>query len=241
MNMQVKEFSRLTGVSVRTLHYYDEIGLLKPAAVAEHSGYRYYDKASLLRLQEILFYRELDFSLKTICEILASPNYDKTAVLSEQKALLTMKKERLEKLIAAIDGALKGENVMNAFDKSEYTKHQEEVKAKWGGTKAYAEYEEKSREYTGKRYASLAAGMDSVMGEFACCMRSGAAPDSAEAQTLVKKLQEYISGNFYTCTDQILAGLGQMYVGDERFKSNIDKHGDGNAEFISKAIEIYCR
>ena len=118
MNMQIKEFARLTGVSVRTLHYYDEIGLLKPACVDAHTGYRYYDEHSLLRMQEILFYRELDFSLKSISEILSSPNYDKQMALREQKKLLTLKKERLERLIAAIDSAAKGETVMDVFDNS---------------------------------------------------------------------------------------------------------------------------
>ena len=106
--MQIKEFADFTGVSVRTLHYYDEIGLLRPAFVDRATGYRFYDENSLLRMQEILFYRELDFSLKSIGEILSSPNYDKSKALNEQKQLLTLKKERLERLISAIDGAVKG-------------------------------------------------------------------------------------------------------------------------------------
>ena len=120
--MQIKEFAEFTGVSVRTLHYYDEIGLLSPAYVDEQTGYRFYDENSLLRMQEILFYRELDFSLKSIKEILASPNYDKNKALIEQKNLLILKKERLERLISAIDGAMKGENIMEAFDNSEFEK-----------------------------------------------------------------------------------------------------------------------
>ena len=112
MKMQIKEFAKFTGVSVRTLHYYDEIGLLVPACVDAHTGYRYYDEDSLLRMQEILFYRELDFSLKSIGEILSSPNYDMNKALKEQKALLILKKERLERLISAVDDAMKGESVM---------------------------------------------------------------------------------------------------------------------------------
>jgi DNA-binding transcriptional MerR regulator len=105
--MQIKEFAEFTGVSVRTLHYYDEIGLLVPAFVDGSNGYRYYDESSLLRMQEILFYRELDFSLKSIGKIISSPNYNKNKALKEQKYLLTLKKERLERLISAIDGAVK--------------------------------------------------------------------------------------------------------------------------------------
>ena len=138
--MQIKEFAEFTGVSVRTLHYYDEIGLLKPACVDGFTGYRYYDENSLLRMQEILFYRELDFSLKSIGEILSSSNYDKNKALKEQKHLLMLKKERLERLISAIDGAVKGENIMRAFDNSEFEKHKAEAKEKWGQTPAYKEH-----------------------------------------------------------------------------------------------------
>ena len=120
MKMLIREFADFTGVSVRTLHYYDEIGLLKPAFVDRATGYRYYDENSLLRMQEILFYRELDFSLKSIGKIISSPNYDTRKSLEEQKILLTLKKERLERLIASIDDAMRGANVMRAFDNSEF-------------------------------------------------------------------------------------------------------------------------
>ena len=237
MNMQIKEFAAYTGVSVRTLHYYDEIGLLKPAFVDRTTGYRYYDNTSLLRMQEILFYRELDFSLKRIGEILSSPHYDKTAALQEQKQLLILKKERLERLISAIDGASKGENVMNAFDKTKIEGYKQEAKARWGDTAAYTEYTEK---VAGKNEVDLFAGMESILAAFAACKAQGNVPSSPAAQELVEKLQNYISNNFYTCTKEILAGLGQMYTADERFKTNIDKHGEGTAEFISTAITHYC-
>ena len=129
---------------------------------------------------------------------------------------------------------------MNVFDNSEFETYKAEAKQKWGGTEAYAEYAEKSKAYSQEKNKSLVDGMESILGEFAICVKSGAAPDSASAQALVKKLQDYITEHFYTCTNQILAGLGQMYVADERFKNNIDKHADGTAEFISEAIRIYC-
>ena len=238
--MQIKEFAEFTGVSVRTLHYYDEIGLLTPAFVDRSTGYRFYDENSVLRMQEILFYRELDFSLKSIGEILSSPNYDKAKALNEQKHLLTLKKERLERLISAIDGAVKGENVMNAFDSSEFEKYKAEAKEKWGKTGAYKEHAERTRNYSKQKWNELAEGMDHIMAEFAVCMREVEAPDSAEAQNLVKTLQNHISENYYHCTDEILEGLGRMYVADERFKNNIDKHADGTAAFICEAIEVYC-
>lgn len=240
MKLQVAEFAKFTGVSVRTLHYYDEIGLLKPSSVDPYTGYRYYDEESLLRMQEILFYRELDFSLKSIQGIVSSPNYDKIKALKEQKQLLKLKKERLERLIRAIDGAMKGENVMNAFDNSEFEAYRAEAQEKWGKTKAYQEYTEKSKHHNKEKQNSLTQGMDQIMAQFAVCKAGGAVPSSAEAQSLVKKLQSHISEHYYNCTNEILAGLGQMYVADERFKNNIDRHGNGTAVFISEAIQAYC-
>ena len=240
MKMQIKEFAEFTGVSVRTLHYYDEIGLLTPAFVDRATGYRFYDENSLLRMQEILFYRELDFSLKSIKDILSSPKYDKNRALKEQKHLLTLKKERLERLISAIDGAVKGENIMKAFDNSDFEKHKAEAQEKWGNTDAYKEHEEKTKNYSKQKWNDLTEGMDRMMAEFALCMKRGAEPASSEAQNLVKCLQNHITENYYLCTNEILAGLGQMYVGDERFKNNIDKHADGTAEFICEAINVYC-
>ena len=238
--MQIKEFADFTGVSVRTLHYYDEIGLLMPAFVDKTTGYRFYDEKSFLRMQEILFYRELDFSLKAIREILSSPNYDKSKALNEQKQLLTLKKERLERLISAIDGAVKGENVMTAFDNSEFEKYKVEAQEKWGNTSAYKEHTEKTKNYSKQKWDTLAKDMDCIMADFAVCMKNGETSDSDEAQSLVKKLQNHITENYYLCTNEILSGLGQMYVQDERFKNNIDKHADGTATFICEAIVVYC-
>ena len=241
LKMQIKEFADFTGVSVRTLHYYDEIGLLTPAFVDRSTGYRFYDEKSLFRMQEILFYRELDFSLKSIRELLSSPNYDKNKALNEQKHLLTLKKERLERLISAIDGAVKGENIMKAFDNSEFEKYKAEAKEKWGKTDAYKEHAERTKNYSKQQWNDLTEGMDHIMAEFAVCMRKVERSDSAEAQNLVKMLQNHITENYYICTNEILAGLGQMYVADERFKNNIDKHADGTATFICEAIQVYCR
>ena len=241
MKMQIKEFAQFTGVSVRTLHYYDEIGLLKPSHVDKSTGYRYYDEQSLLRMQEILFYRELDFPLKSIEEILSSPNYDKTQALKDQKKLLILKKERLDNLISAIDGAMKGENVMKAFDNTEFEKYKAEAREKWGNTKAYQEHAEKTKSYSKDKWNDLAAGMDAIMGQFAESMKHGDTPDSDAAQDLVKALQSHITEHYYHCTKEILFGLGQMYVADDRFRQNIDKHADGTAAFICQAITTYCK
>ena len=241
MKMQIKEFAALAGVSVRTLHYYDEIGLLKPAQVDPQTGYRYYSGASLLRMQEILFYRELDFSLKSIGEILAAPNHDTRRALQEQKQLLTLKKERLEKLISAIDGAMKGENVMNAFDSSRLEAYKAEAREKWGNTDAYKEYAQKTEGRTKEGWQAAADGMGEIFAGFAACKNAGHGADSPAAQALVKQLQQHITENFYTCTPQILAGLGQMYTADPRFAANIDRQGEGTADFASRAIAAFCR
>lgn len=241
MKMRIQEFARLTGVSVRTLHYYDEIELLVPACVDKDTGYRYYDQASLLRMQEILFYRELDFSLKSIGQILSSPNYDTKQSLSEQRNLLILKKERLERLISAIDHAMKGENVMSAFDNSKFDAYKAEARQRWGNTDAYREHAERTKNYSKTKWNELAGEMNEIFAEFALCMKNGETPDSAEVQNLVKALQDHITGNYYPCTNEILASLGQMYAADERFRSSIDGNGDGTARFVSEAIEAYCK
>ena len=235
--MQIKEFAEQIGVSVRTLHYYDEIGLLKPSEVDAQNGYRFYDERSLERMQEILFYRELDFSLKTIAQILSSPDYDKQQALTRQRKLLLAKKERLERLIDALDSMEKGEGFMKPNNEYEdlKNKYAEEVRQRWGSTDAYKESQQRNTDFS--QAASL---LDAVFEEFAELDRSGISPDNEAAKIQVEKLQRCITDNFYTCTNEILAGLGQMYAADVRFKNYIDKHGVGTAEFVSQCINSYC-
>lgn len=241
MKILIKDFAELTGVTVRTLHYYDKIGLLKPSFTDKNNHYRYYDKNSLERMQEILFYRELGFSLKSISEILSSPDYNKNEVIKKQKYLLTLKKQRLEKIISALDTLeQKGEiNMKNTFDNTKFqtavSEFQEEAKSRWGNTSAYKEFQ--SKNISNETFADF----DNIFSEFAKCMKEGFSPSDTETQTLVKKLQDFITANFYTCTNEILAGLGQMYVCDERFRNNIDKHGKNTAQFVSDAIAIFCQ
>lgn len=245
MLLQIKEFAELTGVSVRTLRYYDEIGLLKPCRVDEWTGYRFYDEASLERMQEILFYRELDFPLKRIPAILASPAYDKQTALAAQRQLLLLKKERLERLIAALDDTMEGNSIMKALEKDTYEstrrQYEAEAKEKWGNTAAYREYEEKTAEKTEETRQDAASGMEAIFERFAECVRCGADPADEAAQKLVEALQAHITEQYYACTDEILASLGEMYTADERFRQNIDRHAPGTAAFVSAAIAAYCR
>ena len=241
MKMLIKDFAELTGVTVRTLHYYDKIGLLKPSFTDKNNNYRFYDENSLERMQEILFYRELDFSLKTISDILSSPDYNKHEAVKKQKHLLTLKKQRLEKIISALETLEnKGEiNMKNTFDNSKFenavNQFKHEVQSRWGNTSAYKEFQ--SKNIPNDTFADF----DNIFSEFADCMKKGFSPSCKEVQTLVQKLQNFITDNFYTCTNEILAGLGQMYILDERFKNNIDKHGKNAAQFVSDAIKIFCQ
>ena len=242
--MKISDVARLTGVTVRTLHYYDEIGLLKPSEVTQ-AGYRVYNDADLEVLQQILFFRELDFSLEDIRKIMQNPAYKKEIALRKQKELLLQKRSRLDSLIALVDKTLKGEQDMSfrQFDtaKIEETKkkYAEEAKQRWGDTSAYAEYEKKSRSYSDAQQNMLDGEGAGILSEFG--QNRSLAPDSAQAQALVKKWQAYITSHYYTCTKEILSCLGQMYVGDARFTQHIDQYGAGTAACMAAAIEIYTR
>ena len=242
--MRVSEVAKLTGVTVRTLHYYDEIGLLKPSRLTE-AGYRLYDRNDLEVLQQILFFRELDFSLREIRLIMENPDYDRENALRKHRELLLQKRGRIDGLIALVDETLKGETdtSFKEFDQTEMERTRKEyaaeVKQRWGATDAYAEYEEKTGSYDDPRWKLLNGEGADILKAFGENRRLD--PGSGEAQALVKRWQDHITANFYACTKPILACLGEMYIGDERFTRNIDKNGEGTALFMATAIEIYCR
>lgn len=245
MKMSVKDFSVYSGVSVRTLHYYDEINLLKPDFIDTENGYRYYSERAAERMLEIHFLKELDFSLKEIAAIISSPDYDKKEAFRKQKKLLTIKKERIEGLISALEEAEKGGIPMKEFNNSEFDKvkaqYADEVKARWGSTAAYKESEKKAASMTGGEKQNALDGMSFIMAEFSEVMNKGFSPESETVQSLCRKLQQFITDNFYTCTMEILSGLGEMYVLDGRFKESIDKNGNGTAEFIRDSLRVYCK
>ncbi|MCI9405652.1 MAG: MerR family transcriptional regulator [Oscillospiraceae bacterium] len=238
----VNEVSRLTGVSVRTLHHYDAIGLLKPAAVTE-AGYRLYDDAALLRLQQILLFRELEFPLQEIKGILESPNFDRNRALEQQITLLTLKKEHMENLIDLARGIqLIGVNKMDftAFDTSKIDAYAAEAKASYGQTAEYQEFLQKSQGRTKEDDQRLSVQMMAIFTEFGG-MR-GYSPASEQVQAQVKKLRDFIDAHFYSCSDAMLLGLGRMYAGGGRLTEGIDEvGGEGTAEFIYQAIEICCQ
>lgn len=229
----VKEVSQLTGVSVRTLHHYDAIGLLKPTRITD-SGYRLYDDTALRRLNAILLLRELEFPLKEIGQILDSPGFDPISALEDQIRLLELKREHLDRVIAHARSIQKtGVIPLNfkPYDTTEQERYAAEAKERWGNTKAYQEYEQRGKQ-------SAEDAMMDIFREIGQLRELS--PDAPEAQALVQKLQNHITASYYTCTRQILSGLGQMYAADDRFRANIDAAGgEGTAEFAAKAIEIY--
>ena len=240
--MTVQKVSRLTGVSIRTLQYYDRIGLLHPTEYSD-AGYRLYDDAALETLQQILLFRELEFPLKDIRKIIESPDFDRGKALEQQIELLTLKKEHIENLIDLARGIkLLGVRHLkfDAFDTKKIDEYAAQAKASWGNTPAYKEFEEKSKGRTKEQDRDISLGMMDIFAEFGAIRTTD--PASEEAQALVKKLQGYITENFYTCTDEILNGLGKMYSGGGEFTKNIDNYGgEGTAEFAHQAIEIYCK
>ena len=238
----VKEVSRISGVSVRTLHHYDAIGLLKPSRITE-AGYRLYDDAALGRLKNILLLRQLRFSLKEIGRILDAPGYDPMQALDHQIRLLELQRKQLDRLIAHARKIQKTgvfDMDFSAFNSEEMDRYAAEARKKWDGTEAYQEYEQKTAGMTGEQ---LRANGDGLMEIFT---RLGAvrhlSPASGEAQTLVGELQAYITQNYYTCTKQILRGLGQMYIAGDSMTVNIDRAGgEGTARFVHEAIKVYCK
>ena len=239
--MTVNEVSRAAGVSERTLDYYDRTGLLKPAQVTE-AGYRLYDDACLARLGRILIMKELMFSLKDIKRLLDDPDCAFEAMLGDHIRLLEMQRDRLNAIIAAARSMQKsGADKMDlsAFNSSEMDAYKAEARARWGNTEAYAQYEK--REKAAGNAAMQNAGealMDIIAG--IATMRP-LDPASPEVAAKVRALQAHITGNFYECTDEILAGLGKMYVADERFRKNIDSRaGEGAAEYVRAAIAAAC-
>ncbi len=253
----VHEVSALSGVTIRTLRYYDRIGLLRPTAHTA-AGYRLYDGAALQRLQRILLLRELEIPLKDVARLLELPDEKQREALGGQIRLLELKKERTEKLIALAQRIQKGEEAMDfsAFDRSREEAYAAEAKARWGDTAAYRAYEANGSPQDGAAQmaaifrdfgalkdgdpASDAAQMAAIFRDFGALKDGDPASDAAQAK--VKELQDCISANYYPCTDEILSGLGQMYVADARFTENIDRAGgEGTAAFVGKAIAAHCR
>ena len=237
----VKEVSELSGVTVRTLHHYDEIGLLRPSERTE-AGYRLYSRAELDRLQEILGWRELGFPLAEIRALVDRPEYDRAQALRRQRALVAEQAERLSALQVALDAALaaelsgKEQDVTEMFDGFDPTEYEDEARDRWGGTPEFEESMRRTRGYGADEWRSIRAEADAISREFAALMAAGNDPAGPEARELAERHRDHISRWFYECSPEVHRGLGELYVADSRFTKNWDKHAPGLARYVRDAI-----
>ncbi len=237
MRLSIGEAADRLGVSVRTLRWYDEIGLVKPAQVGEN-GYRYYDSPALALLQQVLFYRELGLPLKEIGSLLQAPDAARRKALLAHRQLLELKRQQLDGLLRLVDDTLGGTTmtkpkVTQADIDAAKTQYAREAKERWGHTEAWRESQNHPLTVSVQQQA------EDIFARFSALR--GTDPTDAAVQALVKEWQDHISANHYPCSKEILAGLGQMYVGDARFTATLDRHGPGTANLMAAAIEIYCR
>ena len=238
----VNEVSKLTGVSIRALHHYDTIDLLKPTQVTE-SGYRLYDDTAIEKLYMILVFRELGLSLKEIADILQAPDYDRNRCLEKQIQLMQERVGKLQDRITLAKGILTlGVKYMNfeGFDPKKMDEYSAQAKALYGKTDAYKEFEQKSKNRTPQQEKDLSAQvMDffAKLGKMRPCD-----PGCKEAQAWAKELQDFFTANFYTCTPQILGTLAESYAGGGSMTENIDKAGGaGTGAFAKEVIDLYIQ
>ncbi|MGL5087732.1 MAG: MerR family transcriptional regulator, partial [Clostridium sp.] len=238
----VNEISKLTGITVRALHYYDEINLLKPSDNSE-SGYRLYSDEDIESLHQIMFLKEIGFELKQIKGIINNPEFDKRSALEKHKEILILKKKRIENLIQLVDSKLEGDSNLSfsEFDElsiiAKQKEYYEEVLKRWKNTQEHKEFEEKQYK-SNNQFIDIDKKVRGIFGEVAECMELP--PSCKKVQSLISLWQKYITENYYNCTNEMLQCLALMYVEDERFKFYINSIGDNLAEYISKAINFYC-
>ncbi len=244
MTSTIKELADAAGVTTRTIRYYDQIGLLKPATIGEN-GYRQYDRDSLLRLQQILFFRELDVPLKEIQLIMGRADFDPLAALAKHRQSLKGRMARLEMLIETIDRTMESlreevemsdRDYFDGFDESQY---EEEVKERWGNTDAYkqstakwASYSKEEKEAIKEKGGALTLRMVTT--------DPATKPDDPDVQAAVGEYLAYMNRYFYTCDAEFLRGLSDMWVADERFAINYERIREGGAAFIREAVHLFA-
>ncbi|GHJ46818.1 HTH-type transcriptional activator TipA [Catellatospora sp. TT07R-123] len=244
MAYTVGKVADLAGVTVRTLHHYDEIGLLSPGG-RSHSGYRRYDDADLERLQQIMYYRELGFSLEEIAAILADPRADATAHLRRQHELLTGRIKRMQEMVTAIEFAMEADKVgiqltpeerFEVFGDFNPDDHAEEARQRWGGTDAYQESARRTAQYSKDDWLRHKSENEDWGRRVTELMDSGAAADSPAAKELAEAHRQIISRWFYECSYEIHTGLADMYLADERFTATYEAMKPGLTQFLHDAI-----
>jgi DNA-binding transcriptional MerR regulator len=249
MGYAVGAVARMTGVTVRTLHHYDEIGLLSPGERTA-AGYRQYSEADLERLHQILTYRELGFRLEEIATILADPEADPMGHLRRQHALLRERTERLRKMVEAIEFMMEAQQMgiqltaeerfelFGDFNPEEY---EAEAEQRWGGTEAFRESQRRTASYRKEDWERVKAESDQVYRRLAEAMTAGVPADSPRAMDLAEEHRGHISRWFYDCSYEIHRGLGEMYVTDQRFTATIDRYAPGLAGYLRDAIVANAR
>jgi MerR family transcriptional regulator, thiopeptide resistance regulator len=233
----------LSGVTIRTLHHYDEIGLLSPGGRSD-AGYRVYEDSDLERLQRILFYRELGFTLKEISTIIDDPGTDSMGHLRRQRGLLVARIAQFNAMVDAIDYEMEAKTMdikltpeerFEVFGDFRPEDHAEEAERRWGETDSYKESNRRVSKYTKEDWLDLKAEAEEVQNRLAAAFEAGLAPDSEEATAAAEAHRKHLSRWFYECTYEIHRGLTDMYVSDERFRSNYDTQTPGLAAYIKEA------
>ncbi|MEV7320283.1 MerR family transcriptional regulator [Streptomyces sp. NPDC093970] len=245
MSYSVGQVARFAGVTVRTLHHYDEIGLLVPGD-RSHAGHRRYAEADLDRLQRILFYRELGFPLEEVAALLDDPEADPRAHLRRRHELLTARIEKLRKMAAAVEHAMEArrmgidltpEERFEVFGDKDPEQYAEEAEQRWGGSRAYAESRRRTARYTKADWQRMKAEADEWGGRYAALVNEAEPPTGTRAMDMAEEHRRHISAWFYDCPYEMHRGLAAMYVSDERFRAYYDSMAPGLAEHLTAAIE----
>ncbi|MEU5595506.1 MerR family transcriptional regulator [Streptomyces sp. NPDC020298] len=244
MSYSVGQVAGFAGVTVRTLHHYDDIGLLTPSE-RSHAGHRRYSDADLDRLQQILFYRELGFPLDEVAVLLDDPEVDPRAHLRRQHELLTARIEKLREMAEAVEHAMEArkmginltpEERFEVFGDKDPEQYAEEAEQRWGGTEAYAESQRRAARYTKDDWKRLQAEVDAWSERYTALMEAGEPPAGEAAMDMAEEHRQHISGWYYECGYEMHRCLAEMYVADERFKAFYDSMREGLAEHLKEAI-----
>src|SRR4051794_12133020 len=243
--MNVGEVAALAGVTVRTLHHYDRIGLLSPSARTA-AGYRSYSPTDLDRLHQVLLYRELGFPLEEIVTLLDDPSADPAEHLRRQHRLLRERLERTSAMVAAVEKEMEAhqmgipltpEERFEVFGENDPAQYDAEVEERWGETDAYAQSKRRTAAYTKEDWLRIKAEGADVEARFAAALRNGVPADSDRAMDIAEEHRQQISRNFYDCPPEMHAGLGRMYVDDERFTTHYEQMAPGLAQYVSTAVQ----
>jgi DNA-binding transcriptional MerR regulator len=243
--MNVGEVAALAGVTVRTLHHYDRIGLLSPSG-RTGAGYRQYGPADLDRLHQVLLYRELGFPLEEIATLLDSPDADPEAHLRRQHALLRDRLERTQAMVAAVEKEMEARSMGISLTPEERfevfgdwlpEEYEAEAEQRWGETEAWAQSKRRTTSYSKDDWLRIKAEGEDIEARFAAALKDGVPADSATAMDLAEEHRQQINRNFYDCPPQMHAGLGRMYVEDERFTAHYEDRAPGLAEYVSTAVQ----